>query len=421
MKQESDWNFFEEEVNRRGFDGAKATIAMREYYSVFDESVLEWLGKLYSHDIGGFYFSNSARDNEYVVTEEGKFRLLPDIESTYQALRFLTSSGTIKRYSELPGTMCNKIKEFLCSLESEENGFFYHPQWTHEMVDSKPARRGRDIRWAILISEMLSFKFPYPTAVERLASCKDQEKSDNKIPDYLYDRERFLTYLKSFDWDNEAYYAGNALSAQSTLINASGLTDVAVEFLNRIQNTENGLWGTQGGYTAVNAYLKLSNFYTSYGKVIPNADKAFETVLECAASDEAVNTVCWQYNVWSSLDNIIKNLRAAKTEDGIETADKLLNSLYASLTDVINSTRKKALAFKKDDSSFSFNPNRNPQISQGLPVTIKERNEGCVNATLLCSAATVQNVFRALDLGKYQIPLFGKNAFEAFISSCKIN
>ena len=110
-----------------------------------------------------------------------------------------------------------------------------------------------------------------------------------------------------------------------------------------------------------------------------------------------------------------------KTEDGIKTADKLLNSLYASLTDVINSTRKKALVFKKDDSSFSFNPNRNPQISQGLPITIKECNEGCVNATLLCSAATVQNVFRALDLGKYQIPLFGKNAFEAFKSSCKIN
>ena len=418
MDRENNWKRLEEQISLLGFNGKRSALAMREYYSAFDLSMLEWLGRLYCPSVGGFYFSNSARDNEFVETEEGRFKLLPDVESTYQALSLLKSAGVINEYSELHRSMRKSISEFVCSLESEENGFFYHPQWTKEMVDSKPARRGRDIRWSILISEMLGFEFPYPTALQRLSSIKETKSADKSIPEYLYDKESFLEYLKSFDWDNDAYYAGNSISAQSGMINASGLMDTAIEFLNSVQNAKNGFWGLQGGYTAVNAYLKISNFYTTYGRVIPNSDKAFETVLECAVSDEAVNTVCWQYNVWSSFGNIIRNLRA--TGEAAE-AEKLLSSLYENLPEAIDSTRKKALVFKKADSSFSYNPKRNPQVSQGLPVTTKECNEGCINATLLCSAATVKNVFSALDLDEYRLPIFAENAFDVFNSACKLN
>jgi hypothetical protein len=55
--------------------------ALRTWYSNFDGSVsVGWLANLYDTEIGGFYYSNSARDNE-------PFR--PDLESTFQTITLI--------------------------------------------------------------------------------------------------------------------------------------------------------------------------------------------------------------------------------------------------------------------------------------------------------------------------------------------
>ena len=72
--------------------------ALRAQYALYDERFYLWLADLYNpgeYDEagnpkgGGFYYSNSARDTRgYLI----------DIESTSQALGFLTSSGMLRGY-----------------------------------------------------------------------------------------------------------------------------------------------------------------------------------------------------------------------------------------------------------------------------------------------------------------------------------
>ena len=58
--------------------------AMKDLYKIFvDRKMVEWEANLYDAKIGGWYCSDSARDNE---------PYLPDIESTYVALSFLGGS-----------------------------------------------------------------------------------------------------------------------------------------------------------------------------------------------------------------------------------------------------------------------------------------------------------------------------------------
>ena len=54
--------------------------SLKSLYSLYDPSMLGWLGGLFDREIGGFYYSNSARDDE---------NFFPDIESTGQAIGIL--------------------------------------------------------------------------------------------------------------------------------------------------------------------------------------------------------------------------------------------------------------------------------------------------------------------------------------------
>ena len=67
--------------------------ALYELYSLYDVEIVDWVAGLYDPKIGGFYFSNTARDRETVEYGGKTYKLLPDVESTLQALNFLIGSG----------------------------------------------------------------------------------------------------------------------------------------------------------------------------------------------------------------------------------------------------------------------------------------------------------------------------------------
>jgi len=113
-------------------------------YDDYGEEIYLWLAGLWDARTGGFYYSNSARDNE---------GFLPDIESTVQALRlteatglFPSSRGGWKEF--LPEEMKKGLLSFATGLQSGKDGFFYHPQWGKNIVLS---RRGRDHTWCTRI------------------------------------------------------------------------------------------------------------------------------------------------------------------------------------------------------------------------------------------------------------------------------
>ena len=70
----------------------KATAEATEYlYSLYTDEIYKWLASIWDREIGGFYFSTSAKENEFVTVKGEPVKLLPDIESTEQAFGSLLS------------------------------------------------------------------------------------------------------------------------------------------------------------------------------------------------------------------------------------------------------------------------------------------------------------------------------------------
>lgn len=426
---EEKWLALKEEIDRRGADGEAVTAALRDYYSIFEDRAVEWLGSLYNPEVGGFHFATSSRENDTVTTPAGRFDLLPDIESSFQVLSILADSKTIEDFSELPEKMREGLIKFTCSLQDEADGFIYHPQWRMLMQDGFGkddhadkiwrARRGRDMNWAEGMTKRLGFKLPYPTAYERLAATDDGGKND-ALPDYLQSKDAFIEHLDSLDWENDAYYAGNMIAAQARLIKAAGLVDTAVEYISARQDPETGLWGNKTGYAAINGYLKTSAIYMECERPIPNADKAALSVIKCATTSEPALTACYQYNVWYSLLNIITNIRTHGGERGEEMAREISLSILKSCTEAIRVTKEKTLTFKKPDGAFSSYTYGTADHSMGMPVAIKGIKESDTNGTNLCSTGTVKRMFTVLGLEDFYIPLYSPEAFKKFLKAAKM-
>lgn len=406
------WQRLADEATKKGGDGDEIVKAYQELYSVHSSDMCTWLGKLYDPKIGGFYYSNSARDNEYQEIDGVKHYFLPDIESTNQATNFLESSGMLENYDELPREMVQKMAEFTCSLQSPEDGYIYHPQWGKNI---KLSRRGRDMMWAVAMGEKFGFKLPYPTAIERLEEAnKNADKKDEimaVMPDHLKSKEAFLEYLNSLDWDNKAYAAGNFIAAQKLQIDAAGLMPIAVDFLNNIQNPETGTWGNKTGYDAVNAILKIGAVYEDHP--LPNPMKVAMFAMDCITLPTRVESVCWQYNAWFSVRNVIQNLR--KFGDN-KSADAIVSEMLKRAPAGIRSSAEKVKTFTCDDGSYSYTPEFSSCTSQAARVSLGLK-EGDINATGINCSGVIRNSLRALELNDFFVPIFDEEGKAKFLDA----
>ena len=423
INHEERWIAVRNQINSLGGNGNAIVEALQDYYTVFEDRMLVWLGGLYDPDLGGFYFSESSRDNEVIHHNGNTYPLLPDIESTDQATNILLRNEVFKSGMDFPLTMRKSMEQFICEKQDPDNGFFYHPQWPKSLTDSKESRRGRDLQWAISMSEKFEFKLPYLTPYERLGKKNESETEASTLPDYLLSPKSFLAYLKNFDWENEVYYSGNTISAQGNLINSAGLGKVAIDFLNSIQNPKTGLWGKiENGFEAINGYLKLSSFYKKQGYPIPNVDKAFPIAFDCATEPvENTSTVAYQFNVWFSISNIIDNMRYFGGVEGQRIANEAIRYQFNNCIKAIQSTKEKAIRFKKSNASYSYAPHKTSGTSQGMPVAILGTNEGDINASVLCSSGTARCLFEAMQIADNWIPIFSEKGQDVFMSSLKLS
>ena len=106
QNKEKLWQRLADEATKKGGNGDDIVEAYKELYSAHSDRICTWLGGLFDSEIGGFYYSNSARDHEH---------FLPDIESTVQVIRFLQKHGIAEKSSTLdliPDWMREKLVEF---------------------------------------------------------------------------------------------------------------------------------------------------------------------------------------------------------------------------------------------------------------------------------------------------------------------
>ena len=416
----------EKDVNARGGDGEAVVAAYKELYGMHEVGLCSWLARLFDPDIGGFYHSNSGRDNEWVEWEGKREITLPDMESTHQALSLMKNSGMINDYSELPEWMTEKIKNFTCSLQSEEDGHIYHPQWGKRVNDTK---RARDLIAATAVADILKFKLPYPTATERIqaaaaaAASGEKKEAPKAIPalsEHLRSKEAFLKYLENLPWEAPeglaAYGAGNQLAAQGGLIKAAGLYDVMCDFLDSIQHKETGLWGAIPGYPALNAFFKIGVAYGAGARVMPNIEKVAYSAMDIMCADDTNNrTVCYQFNAWWTLLLCYGNLRRAGK-------DKELAELKAEVLrrapECILATKRKTSPFKCEDGSYSYYYDQSCPTAGGMIMSLVCK-EGDVDATIINSQNILSRTLEVLEVKAFAPKIYGKEGHDAFFSALR--
>ena len=390
--------------------GSAVLESILELYTLYKPSLAVWFASLYDTRVGGFYYSESARDNSSVEYLGKVYDLLPDIESTWQALGFVKGSGISEGHADpyrtfIPDWMKERTRAFAESL-ADPDGFYYHPQWGKEISNS---RRARDLGCARATVRAFGAEPKYHSVV-------DGGNSDpaTLIPEHLSSEKRFLEYLDSLDIPNRSYHAGNDLIAQFSQINALGLTELCLSYLSSLQHPETGHWHNESSYYAVNGLMKISCVYKNAGVPLPNANRAAISAIDAITSDVQVNGITEIWNTWYVARNIISSMRLLGTE-GNASADGIVAELRLNAPNAIRATREKVAPFEKKGGSFSYGVKWPSIISQGSPVCIPHLPEGDINGTVMASNLMSDIIFDTLELRDYSIPILTRSAGDLFL------
>lgn len=369
------------------------------------KSVLSWLASLYDPKSGGFYYSISARDTD---------GFLPDLESTYQAVYLLQLGGMYATGPVPEDIMPKEIQEgfvkYASSLQDEQDGYFYHPQWGKRINAS---RQGRDLMWAKgLIGKFGGSKYKYPLPEERIKKSMQApvEKKESApalgIDERFSSREKFIAYLDSLDFDTGGWGSGNELNAQGAQIAAAGFLDLAREYVESKQNKETGLWGKGLNYMATNAAMKISSRFNNEHPY-PLFDKMINSVIHIIKNE---GIPIYITDVWNPLVTINQ---AKSTYGGLAgMSEELRKKLFDALPEIIRISVDNSLLFRKSDGAFGYNRLTGQQISQGMTVSTGA-NESDVNATLAACTSMRSSLWGLIE---EKAPPIYKNDAEYFMN-----
>lgn len=355
--------------------GEQILNALCDFYSLYTGESVRWIASLWDKGTGGFYFSPSAKETE---------GFLPDIESTGQALGVLQDLGITPDPVTFPEPFISKTLTFLRELQ-DTDGFFYQPQWGKDVNTS---RRARDLASASGWLKMLGWSTKYPTAIEQMKSATVEKKEESVTPEHLRSKEAFLKYLLDLKVNQNSYSAGQIIAMQSAQIEAVGLSDVCIDYLNSIQ-LENGIWESELNYASANGMLKICHAYNALGRDLPRLEAVVLATVSTIFNPDPPKAIVDVFNPLMALHylrNIVKN--TGKPER-LETLDAILKERAV---DILKTTKEKLLPFVQKDSSFSYYPvghiYGDGQWSQGK-VIAPPAEEGNMNAHQLGNACRI--------------------------------
>ncbi len=458
--------------------------AMKELYAFYRETgdVVSWYANLLDSDIcicngecqntkycggAGFYFSNSARDTydmNYPSYSSNRYMLLPDLESTSQALGFIQSSGMANMFggnvkASLPEWLYERLYRFAYNMQ-ESDGYFYHPQWDKNKIEYKSSRLSRDLSHGFSLINTYGggvSKYPYPgtstastvsltsplgssaesaasrvtavncparstvSAVASVWQSPGQENRFNSVAD-------FKTYLNGFDVKKYSYPIGNELTALTSEIKAlddkngwsyqggEGYMYELVTWLNKNQNPKTGCWQSDENdndiFYRVNGLLKISGIYNVAKTPMPYAKEAIESAIYNITTDQAISAGVDLYNIWFSIKNVLTNITKYGTDTTLVTQTR--TRLMQLAPEAIRSSITKLSTLHIPDGSFGYSHctehdrGETSVTSQAMPVALPHIHEGDINGTLLSLTGVVGNMHEALGIAGYKVPLFGE-------------
>ncbi|MBO5316167.1 MAG: hypothetical protein J6B48_07055 [Clostridia bacterium] len=398
--------------------GEEAVAALKNLFNLYTDDLYKWMVDLYDADIGGFYACNSGRNTE---------GFLPDIQNTAQIINFLSNAGLTVGYKNIreavPEEIGKQILEYAQSLQSAENGYFYHPQWGKDITT---ARLGRDLGWATSMIATFGGTPLYdtpngvkgslgapgqnaPTAhltsklsvSQVTAVSKIVAASTASLPSYLKSIDAWDTYLRELNIPYNSYHAGNNLDAQSDQIKFAGqeYVDHLINYLDSIQNARTGLWESDDSenddYFAVNGLMKLCAVYNYFGKIIPNAEAALGSCMTVMLKPDGDTYVCSIYNPWITIYYVLLSAERTEGEAGVA---RLRNVVLSRAAELIEATTKKIADYRLDDGAFAtYGRDAAPVNMLTGSITGCARDpESDVDATCISSSGLVRNIFRVL-------------------------
>ena len=346
----------------------------------FGFDVAMWIASLYDKETGGFYYSVSSRDYPYFA---------PDIESTSQAVSYLTESGLWDEEAEkedmIPDWFVSGLTNFAKSRQNSEDGYFYDPQFGTKVGDSK---KGRNLYQAIHLIGLTPGESPlYPLPAERLESADLMSVTDSRFES----EEACLLWLEDIFSKMSPYEAGNEVSASWTTIEASGLAGVTYDYVISKQNPQTGLWGDKLDMAAINGAMKCS-VVCHYGPY-PNFEKALSSITEIVKTYRPATSA----DIWNPLalvDGINSSLKGGFSDEQWIMVDEFLGEMLKSVNRNIDE-------FKKSDGGFSWYKTGSSPQSQGAFVSMGLA-EGDMNSTELARRVP----YYACDLAGVDDPEF---------------
>jgi len=392
----------------------KATAEATEYlYSLYTDGIYKWLASIWDREIGGFYFSCSARDNDYVEVKGEKIALLPDIESTEQAFGALVSDGIGGSYDAFPKSMKDKAVKFIASCQDPEDGYFYHKQWGKNIGTS---RRARDMNKGVSTMKLLGGRPLYPTAIERIAKIYkegDTQGENSMVPEHLRTKEAFVSYLESLGINNDSYSVGHRLGAQVPEIRAAGLDGILYDFLCSTQ-FDNGLWQDSLSYRSSNGLMKISCAFRSLGRPIPNMQKAFRAAVEIACNAELPMSdgITCVYNPPFTMLNLFKTMQDVGDNENYDLCKRMISE---AAPEILIKTADKVKKYAEPDGSFSYCVGHPSYTSQGMYVCIPGLPEADVNSNALARGSRSMTL-KALDIPS--MPIFDEKDTKLFFELC---
>ena len=389
------------------------TDALKGMYSVFDREIVDWIAGLYEPKIGGYYYSNSGRDNETIEVDGVLCHPLPDIESTFQAINMwmgMGLHGEITAWGKwMPEWMQRDIGDFIYNLQ-DEDGFFYHPQWGKNIPLS---RRARDFTWATHTVEHLKGNLKYKTYLD-IPKAEKEETAKVLIPEHMKSSEAFASYLDSLNINERSYHSGNELTSQKDQMRVFGRLEECYDYLISRLN-ENGHWHYENNYYAINGLFKTSFIFDSTGRPHPRPLEAARATIAAITSDEPMTAITDLYNTWYTIRVIVQNQKRFAGDRADEVVNTIQREVWRIAPAAVRKSTEKLRTFKRSDLAFSYGPKHSSPTSQGVPVAKPGSDEGDVNATNI-ALGVVGNLFTSLGLDEYILPIIDPAERERYIA-----
>ena len=452
----------------RAVAGDEITDAMQTLYTLYIDSMIDWLANLYAPgkmDVkggnwaGGFYGAPSGRDTQGFG---------PDITCTRQVLGLIESTGMLDRIGGnyglvLPEQMKADIIYMLKSLQ-DPNGYFYHPQYDKETMEARGdlQRRGRDLAAATTLLSKLGARPTYTTPTgmggDRIdadgnyvssgrapatlctgtpqavsAAIAASKVSAVATDDYLSSHAKFAEYLAGRKINEESYSVGNTLSAITSQVRAASsqlgactdesspyfgktLVDMLIDFLDTHIDPTTGMWEATTKFRATNGFMKCISVYNECKRPFPMPSLALTGLFEGLLGDQkSTGNICDVYNIWVGIAGLRSNVTLYSTLSDAEKAT-LIERIDATFEDkgafAIINTYNKYVPYRYDDGSFSDNVGSAADTLNGLPAGLGLA-EGDTNATSIATAVVGQ-VYSSFGLTEYKVPLYTESDWMRF-------